>query len=86
MLAACLAPLGLSWLGLWIMGWGLQWILFVADTTAALPGARSFVVQECVTEHCLHAGLRHPIDPDYLQALSQRDYASRFEHFRLRLR
>ena len=33
-----------------------------------------------------HAGLRHPIDPDYLQTLSQRDYASRFERFRLRLR
>ncbi len=26
------------------MGWGLRWILFVAETTAALPGARSFVI------------------------------------------
>jgi pyruvate formate lyase activating enzyme len=57
----------------------------IASDLKAL-GARSFVVQECVTEHCLHAGLRHPIDPDYLQTLSQRDYASRFERFSLRLR
>lgn len=49
-------------------------------------GARNYVVQECVTEHCLHAGLRHPIDRDYLQLLSQRDYARSFEHFSMRLR
>ena len=42
-LAACLAPLGLADLGLWIMEWGLRWILFVADTTANMPGARGFV-------------------------------------------
>lgn len=43
-LAVCLAPLGLSDIGLHLMGLGLRWILFVAETTAALPGARSFVV------------------------------------------
>lgn len=43
-LAVCLAPLGLSDLGLQLMGLGLRWILMVAETTAGLPGARSFVV------------------------------------------
>ncbi len=42
-LAVCLAPLGLDWIGLQIMGVGLRWILFVAEYTSALPGARSFV-------------------------------------------
>lgn len=49
-------------------------------------GARNFAVQECVTENCLHVGLRHPINASYLQSLSERGYASRFEHFSLRLR
>ncbi|THH38856.1 ComEC family competence protein [Aliishimia ponticola] len=43
-LAACLAPIGLAAPALWVMGWGLEWILFVAQTTANFPGARSFVV------------------------------------------
>lgn len=42
-LAACLAPFGLEGLGLWIMGWGIQWILWVAEWVAGLEGARSFV-------------------------------------------
>ena len=42
-LALCLAPLGLSSIGLWIMGLGLRWILFVAHWVAGLPAARSFV-------------------------------------------
>jgi competence protein ComEC len=42
-LAALLAPLGLDWVGLQIMGVGLGWILNVADYAAALPGSRSFV-------------------------------------------
>lgn len=29
-LAACLAPVGLAWMGLWVMGLGCRWILFVA--------------------------------------------------------
>lgn len=42
-LAALLAPFGLADVGLTFMGWGLRWILFVADYVAGLPGARSFV-------------------------------------------
>ncbi len=42
--AVLLAPLGLAWLALGVMGWGLSWILIVAEFTATLPGARSFVV------------------------------------------
>ncbi len=42
-LALCLAPLGLDWLGLWIMGVGLRWILEVGAFVAALDGARSYV-------------------------------------------
>ena len=42
-LAACLAPLGLEGAGLWLMGLGLRWILFVADTVAGLDGALSHV-------------------------------------------
>ncbi len=41
--AACLAPLGLSEVGLTIMGWGITWILKVAETIAALPGALGHV-------------------------------------------
>ncbi|SEO95279.1 competence protein ComEC [Salinihabitans flavidus] len=39
-LAACLLPLGLEGVGLWIMGQGLGWILGVADWVAGLEGAR----------------------------------------------
>ena len=42
-LAACLAPLGLDWIGLTLMGWGLEWILGVAEAVSGLPGARGFV-------------------------------------------
>ncbi|WP_372885099.1 ComEC/Rec2 family competence protein [Shimia sp.] len=42
-LALCLAPLGLDWIGLWLMGAGLEWILGVAHFFAARPGARGFV-------------------------------------------
>ncbi|GAA6207750.1 ComEC/Rec2 family competence protein [Cognatishimia sp. WU-CL00825] len=42
-LAACLAPLGLEHWGLIIMGWGLEWILGVADFFAGLQGARRAV-------------------------------------------
>ena len=43
-LAACLAPLGLGWIGLAIMGWGLRWILFVAETVATQDGAVGHVI------------------------------------------
>ncbi|WP_299965403.1 ComEC/Rec2 family competence protein [uncultured Roseobacter sp.] len=42
-LALVLAPFGLDWLGLWIMGAGLKWILAVGSFVAGLDGARSFV-------------------------------------------
>ena len=42
-LAAALAPFGLEAVGLWIMGWGIQWILWVAEWVAGLDGARRFV-------------------------------------------
>ena len=42
-LAVCLAPIGLEWIGLWIMGLGLRWILEVGAFVAALDGALSFV-------------------------------------------
>lgn len=42
-LALILAPLGLDWIGLWIMGLGLRWILEVGTFVANLDGARSFV-------------------------------------------
>ena len=42
-LALILAPLGLDWIGLWIMGVGLRWILAVGTFVANLDGARSFV-------------------------------------------
>ncbi len=38
-LAFCLAPLGLDWIGFWGMEIGLRWILFVADWVAGLDGA-----------------------------------------------
>lgn len=42
-LAVCLAPFGLEAVGLWVMGWGIRWILWVAERVAGLEGARSFV-------------------------------------------
>lgn len=42
--AFCLAPLGLEGLALTVMGWGLQWILWVATFFADLDGARRAVV------------------------------------------
>ena len=42
-LSAALVPFGLEGLGLWIMGWGIQWILWVAEWVAGLDGARRFV-------------------------------------------
>lgn len=43
-LSALLAPFGLDWIGLWIMGQGLAWILGVADFIANLDGARGYVM------------------------------------------
>lgn len=43
-LAALLLPLGLEGLALWVMGLGLDWILWVAHTVAELPGAVGHVV------------------------------------------
>ena len=43
-LAACLLPFGLEWIGLWIMWQGLRWILGVAHWVADLEGARGTVV------------------------------------------
>lgn len=42
-LAACLAPLGLDWIGLELMGLGLSWVLGVAHWVAGLDGARGYV-------------------------------------------
>ncbi|MDV7141901.1 ComEC/Rec2 family competence protein [Tropicimonas sp. TH_r6] len=42
--AAVLWPLGLSFLPLWVMRWGLEWILLVAETVAGLDGAVTHVV------------------------------------------
>ena len=42
-LAACLMPLGLDFIPLWVMGLGLDWILGVANWTAGLEGARGMV-------------------------------------------
>jgi competence protein ComEC len=39
-----LALVGLADLGLWVMGLGLRWILWIAETVSGWPGARSFVV------------------------------------------
>lgn len=41
--ALCLAPLGLEWLGLVPMGWGLSWILGVAHWVSGLSGAQGHV-------------------------------------------
>ncbi|MEM9248451.1 MAG: ComEC/Rec2 family competence protein [Pseudomonadota bacterium] len=42
--AAALAPFGLGWLGLAVMGWGLTWILWVAEWVTALDGALTPIV------------------------------------------
>ncbi|TMV08713.1 ComEC family competence protein [Ruegeria sediminis] len=42
-LAVVLSPLGLEWVGLWIMGRGLNWILGVGEWVAGMVGARGFV-------------------------------------------
>lgn len=42
-LALCLAPVGLEAVGLVPMGWGLSWILLVADTVSGLDGAQGYV-------------------------------------------
>jgi len=42
--AACLAPLGLEFIGLWVMGLGLQWILGVAHFAADMDGAQGHIV------------------------------------------
>jgi competence protein ComEC len=44
-LAACLMPLGLEALALWVMGLGLEWILGVAHWVSELEGARGTVVR-----------------------------------------
>ena len=44
-LAACLAPLGLEGPALWIMGTGIDWILCVAHSFAALDGAVRHIPQ-----------------------------------------
>ncbi len=43
-LAALLLPLGLDWVALGVMGWGLRWILAVSEYVAALDGARITVI------------------------------------------
>jgi competence protein ComEC len=43
-LAVCLAPFGLWWIGLGLMDIGLRWILFVAATVASQEGALGHVV------------------------------------------
>lgn len=43
-LAAVLYPLGLAWIGLAVMRWGVLWILGVAEWVAGLDGALSHVV------------------------------------------
>ncbi len=42
--ALVLVPFGLDWVGLWIMGLGLDWILGVAHWVAVLDNARGYVV------------------------------------------
>ncbi|MDO5530059.1 MAG: ComEC/Rec2 family competence protein [Paracoccus sp. (in: a-proteobacteria)] len=38
-IAALVAPLGLSWLPLWVMGWGCWWILMIGEWVSGLRGA-----------------------------------------------
>lgn len=42
--AAILAPFGLSWIALTITGWGISWILLVADWIANTEGAVTYIV------------------------------------------
>ena len=42
--AALLAPFGLDWIALEVMGIGLSWILLVADWVSGLDGAQGYVV------------------------------------------
>ncbi len=42
--AALLAPFGLEWIALHVMGVGLRWILLIADWVSGLGGAQSYVV------------------------------------------
>lgn len=39
-LSVVLAPIGLEWIGLEVMGQGLRWILFIAERVTSLEGAR----------------------------------------------
>lgn len=41
--AACLMPFGLEFVGLWVMGLGVRWILAVADWVSSIDGARGTV-------------------------------------------
>ncbi len=41
--AALLAPFGLEWIGLQVMGLGLNWILWVAEWVARFDGSQGFV-------------------------------------------
>jgi competence protein ComEC len=43
-LAICLAPIGLSWIGFAVMAWGLRWILWVAQTVSGWDGAVGHVI------------------------------------------
>lgn len=43
-IAAILAPFGLEWIGLAVMGAGLEWILAVSDWISGLEGAQGYVV------------------------------------------
>ena len=38
-LAACLSPIGAEWVGLWLMGFGIDWILWVANWVASMEGS-----------------------------------------------
>ncbi len=42
-LALALAPLGLEWIGLTVMQWGMEWILWVARTVSGFDGSVSHV-------------------------------------------
>lgn len=42
-LALVLAPFGFGDIGLWLMGLGLRWILWVAETVSGLDGAQGYV-------------------------------------------
>ncbi|OBY27219.1 ComEC/Rec2 family competence protein [Leisingera sp. JC1] len=42
-LALCLVPFGLEWIGLAVMQWGMEWILWVARTVSGFDGSVSHV-------------------------------------------